>query len=61
MSVTADRDGRYEVYLGAGRYRTINLDPIHNVDFLREGQPREVTMLPLLDDTVFDIELELAE
>lgn len=63
--VRTDIEGRYEVYLGFGRYRLISYEPTTAAgggeDLLSEAQVRQVRVESTSRDTEFDIEVALPE
>lgn len=62
VGIRADIDGLYSAHLGVGRYRISCVDPERDeIDLIRQGQPREIVVVPRPDETVFNIELELAQ
>jgi hypothetical protein len=58
IGVRTDSEGRYNLNIGAGKYRLYCQDT-DLTDLVRRGQPREVTVRSGLQDTEFNIELEL--
>ncbi len=44
IGVHTDLEGRYEVWLGAGKYRIIDYDSVTREDLIRKGQVHEVNV-----------------
>lgn len=60
IGVRADIEGRYTLFLGAGQYRLLPLyEPQGEVDLVRSGQIRRVTVRQAPSTTEFNIELEV--
>jgi hypothetical protein len=60
IGVHTDIDGKYTVSLGVGKYRVFcDEGQYGEVDMIRKGQPREVTVRTRPNDTEFNIDLEL--
>jgi len=62
VGITADIEGRYTVFLGAGRYRVICVDPEREgADLIRKGQIRDVTVMRPPNAVELNIELEITK